>query len=90
MNGKLFIRVIASASLVLSLSGCHSAPSRNIFGSYFPSWMLCALVGIVLAAIAHRTLVKTGVDPFVPKKILVYPSLAVSLTFFTWLIWFGN
>jgi esterase/lipase superfamily enzyme len=28
------------------LSGCGSAPSRNILGSYFPSWMICALIGL--------------------------------------------
>lgn len=78
------------ATLGVTLSGCHSAPSRNVLGSYFPSWMLCALIGIVLSAILHVVLARTGVDQFVPKKILVYPSLALSMTFFSWLVWFGN
>ena len=36
----------ATATITL-LSGCSSAPSRNILGSYFPSWMICALIGMV-------------------------------------------
>jgi YtcA family len=72
------------------LSGCHSAPSRDILGSYFPSWMLCALIGISLAVIAHKIFVRTGIDEFIPKRLLVYPAMVFSLTFCAWLVWFGN
>jgi cation transporter-like permease len=72
------------------LSGCQSAPSRNILGSYFPSWMLCALIGILLAVIAQKVFVRAGIDEVIPAKLWVYLSLTVSLTFFTWLICFGN
>jgi hypothetical protein len=75
---------------VFSLSGCNSAPSQNILGSFFPSWMLCAVFGIGLAIISHGIFVKTGVDEFIPAKPVIYLLLAVSLTFFTWLAWFGH
>jgi hypothetical protein len=76
--------------LAIPLAGCESAPSRNILGSYFPSWMLCILIGVILAIVARKILLATGVDPFIPSKQLVYLGLSVSLTFFTWLVWFGN
>jgi len=72
------------------LTGCQSAPSRDILGSYFPSWMLCALIGIFLAVIAHKVFVRTGIDEFIPKRLLVYPAMVFSLTFCAWLICFGN
>jgi hypothetical protein len=40
--------------------------------------------------IARIILVKTGVDEFIRAKLPVYLGLAISLTFFIWLIWFGN
>jgi len=75
---------------ILSLAGCHSAPSQDILGSYFPSWMLCAVIGILLTVIARMILVKTGIDEFIWAKLPVYFGLAISLTFSIWLIWFGN
>jgi Na+/glutamate symporter len=81
---------ILLTSLTLALAGCQSSPSRDILGSYFPSWMLCILIGVVLTLIARKILLRTGVDPFIHAKPLVYLGLTVSLTFFTWLAWFGN
>ena len=75
---------------VLSLSGCNSAPSQSILGSFFPSWMLCAVIGIILTVVTHVIFVKAGVDEFIPAKPSVYIILAVSLTFFTWLARFGQ
>jgi hypothetical protein len=43
-----------AASALSLLDGCNGAPSRNILGSYFPSWMVCALVGIALALPLRR------------------------------------
>jgi hypothetical protein len=76
--------------MVALLTACQHSPSQNILGSYFPSWMLCALLGIALAVVAHKIFVRTGVSEFIPLKSLVYVSLASSLTFFSWLFWFGN
>jgi hypothetical protein len=88
-NRNPFFLAIAPWSL-LFLSSCHSAPSRDIFGSYFPSWMLCSVVGITLAVIVRLIMIRIRVDEFIPRKVLVYVSFGVSLTFLTWLIWFGN
>lgn len=68
----------------------NSCPSRNILGSYFPAWMLCALIGIALAVVAQMVLSKAGLDEAIPVKPLVYLGLALSLTFLSWLVWFGN
>lgn len=65
-------------------------PSLNVFGTFFPSWMLCALVGVVGAALAHRGFAAAGLEPFLKPRLLVYPSLSLALTFACWLVWFGN
>ncbi len=88
MRKKVSLNIILI--ITFSLLGCNSAPSQNILGSYFPSWMLCALIGIVLTIIVHIALIKTGIDEFILAKLFVYVSLAISFTFFTWLFWFGN
>jgi hypothetical protein len=80
---------IAFTSLFL-LTACSSAPSRDILGSFFPSWMLCAVIGIISSAILHKVFVKMGVDQSMPAKLFIYILLAATITFLIWLIWFGN
>jgi hypothetical protein len=53
------------------IAGCDGAPSRNILGSYFPSWMVCALVGIVLALVARGVLKATGLLQELPAPLAV-------------------
>jgi YtcA family len=79
-EGKMyFVPLLASFS-----------PSQNIVGSYFPSWMLCAFIGIALTAIFYYLFVKIGIHAYIPAKMPVYLGLAISITFFFWLFWFGN
>jgi lipopolysaccharide export LptBFGC system permease protein LptF len=76
-------------AVCMSLAGCARSPDLNVFGSFFPSWMVCALVGLVFAAVMHRVFGALGIDKALPAPLLVYLSLAVAFTFATWLIWLG-
>jgi hypothetical protein len=63
-------------------------PQLNVVGSFFPSWMLCASVGIVSALVARRFLVRAGIDPFIAPRALVYLSLALLVTLVLWVAFF--
>jgi hypothetical protein len=63
-------------------------PQINIIGSFFPSWMLCLLIGIGAALIVRLLLVRTGIDPYVGPRALVYPSLAILVTLVLWVAFF--
>jgi hypothetical protein len=63
-------------------------PYINIVGSFFPSWMLCALIGIVTALLVRWLFVRTGLDPYVGTRRLVYLSLAVLVTLVLWVAFF--
>ena len=63
-------------------------PQINVIGSFFPSWMLCAAIGIGVAVIARRLFVRIGVDPYVGPRALVYPSLAILVTLVLWVTLF--
>jgi hypothetical protein len=71
-------------------SGCNHVPSQDILGSFFPAWMLCALVGILLTVVVRQIVIRTGVDAFVHMRLILYLGLAMSLTFFMWVAWYGN
>jgi YtcA-like protein len=74
-------------SSVLCLAGCSSAPSRNILGSYFPSWMICALIGLAATVAVRAVLAKAGIDGELPMPIVVYLALATAFSLAVWLLW---
>ena len=69
------------------LSGCSSAPSRSILGSYFPSWMICVLVAMCLTIVVRAVLAKVGIEDEVPAPIVVYLALTLAISFALWLLW---
>jgi hypothetical protein len=79
-------RSLLLAALV-SLGGCNGAPSRNILGSYFPSWMVCALVGIAVAGIARAIFKASGVLQELPVPFVVLLAVGCAATFTLWLVW---
>jgi YtcA family len=71
------------------LVGCRAEPSISFVGSFFPAWILCAVIGVVLAGLAHIVLVRAGIDRFLAPRGLAYASLALSFALGTWLLFFG-
>src|SRR3979490_3325623 len=80
-------RLWCAAPLLGLVGGCDGAPSRNILGSYFPSWMVCALVGIAAAVIGRSILKATGLLAEVPAPLGVLLAIACAVTFSLWLLW---
>lgn len=80
-------RVPAVAALSLSLQGCtlHGAPSYEIFGAYFPLWLLSAVLGIAGALIAHRIFVSTGWALIVPFQLFVCVAIGLTVAVLFWL-----
>ena len=77
-------------AIVLPVAACSYAPTMDLFGSYFPAWMLCAAIGIVAALIIRHILAVAGINDYVVAPLLTYAGLAVSATLLAWLLWFGH
>jgi YtcA family len=63
-------------------------PQINIIGSFFPSWMLCAAIGIGAALLGRWLFVRTGLHPYVGPPPLIYSSLAILVTLVLWVAFF--
>jgi hypothetical protein len=83
--------IVPQRSLVYAasaiLTGCNGAPSRNILGSYFPSWMVCALIGIGVAVVAHAFFKYLGILDEIPVPFVVFLAICCVATFGLWLTW---
>jgi hypothetical protein len=69
-------------------SGCARAPSIDIIGSFFPVWMLCLSVAIVLTFVSRYFLLRYRLESEVGPLALFYPSLVVLFTSLLWLIFY--
>jgi hypothetical protein len=70
----------------LVAAGCD--PIVNIQGSFFPSWIVCMVVGGVLTALLRQLFVFARLEPHLGPLLLVYPSLWVLATMLTWLAFY--
>ena len=82
---------MAFAQLAIPLlAGCGASPERNLLGSFFPAWMLCAAVGVAGAVVLRQALGALGVDRYLIAPPLTYLCAAVAGTLLVWLLWFGH
>ena len=84
-NGRLLKSVFLLAPLLLA--SCSRAPSFDILGSYFPAWLICLALGIVLTLIVRWLLLRLQIEFVLP--IVVYPSLTALFAFGIWLVFYG-
>ncbi len=75
-------------AVCLLCSGCNHAPSIDIIGSFFPVWMLCLSIAVVLAFVVRHFLVRFNLDSEVGPVALFYPSVVILFTSLLWLIFF--
>ena len=83
-----FPRIAAYGSLLaaLILTGCGRAPSFDVLGSFFPAWLVCLALSLMLTAIARWLLLRLQIVIALP--VLTYPSLTALFTFTLWLTLF--
>jgi len=69
------------------MTSCSRAPSFDILGSYFPAWLICLALGVVLTVVVRWLLLRLQIA--VVSPIVVYPSLTALFGFGMWLVFYG-
>lgn len=64
------------------------SPSVDIIGSFFPAWMICLVIAVVLTFALRYLLLRLRLESEVGPLALFYPSLLTLLTSTLWLVWF--
>ena len=78
-----------SGLLVLAaffLTSCGRAPSFDVLGSFFPAWLVCLALSLVLTAAARWLLSRLHIALALP--VLTYPCMAAFFAFAFWLALF--
>jgi hypothetical protein len=87
-HGSTFRAKLVAFLLGSSLmTGCSRAPSFDILGSYFPAWLICLALSVVLTAAIRWLLLRLQIPVVFP--IVVYPSLTALSAFALWLVFYS-
>ena len=73
-----------------SVAAAGEAPSFVIVGSYFPGWMFCALIGIVLAIAVRVGFVASGLAEHSAVSAVRLCPIGLCGGTTLWLLWFGH
>jgi hypothetical protein len=80
--------------LALLAAGCRSgdthSPTLDVLGSYFPGWMVCIILGLVLTVVARQILIGLKLNAHLRPAPLVYFCMMVLWTLAVWLTCFKN
>ncbi len=80
--------------LALCMAGCQESrqlsPVIDVFGSYFPAWMICIVTGLALTLISRLLFMALKLDTSLYPAPLVYPCLMLVFTLAAWLAFFQN
>jgi hypothetical protein len=83
-------RSLSPCLLILSpliLTSCGRAPSFDVVGSFFPAWLACLALGLILTTFAAWLLPRLHI--LIALPLLTYPSLAALFTFTLWYAFFS-
>jgi hypothetical protein len=87
MNRTLALSLgIGGVSLLCT--GCGRAPAIDVIGSFFPAWMLCLILSIVLTSLLRLFLLRRQLEPAIEPVALFYPCVVLLLCCLLWLIFF--
>lgn len=84
---------LAVLAACVGLGGCSAttaAPAIPLFGAYFPSWLACALAGIVGAVLVRLVFIRVGIDDALSFRLPIYACLAAGIGFLVSSVGFGR
>ena len=86
LRDSRFVRLLPLLLVAPLLASCSRAPSVDVLGSFFPAWLVCFIVAIVLTALVRLLVMRLRFTVALP--MLAYPGLAAFFTFVLWLVFF--
>ena len=88
MRTRIFTRFASIAALSAAVSGCD--PIVNIAGANFPSWLVSAVAGALLAIAVRPLFVLLRIERYLWPLPVVYLSLGTLMSCIVYLIFFNR
>lgn len=65
-------------------------PVLIVFGSFFPAWILCLVLGLAAAGIAGAVLRRVGLAAEIPVPVVFYGALTAAVALGLWYLAYGG
>jgi DNA-binding XRE family transcriptional regulator len=56
-----------------------SGPSFSLFGAYFPSWMMCLAIAIIVTVMLRAIFIRTGLDDILAFRLITYTAMVIAI-----------
>lgn len=56
-----------------------SGPSFYIFGAFFPSWMLCLFIALIIVLLLRVVFIRTGLDDLLTFRLTAYTAMVIAI-----------
>lgn len=79
--------------LPVFLVGCSPqahAPTVPLWGSFFPIWLIAAMLGIIATVLMRLVFIRAGIHDRLPVPLLVYLFSAIKFSVGIWAFWVGE
>jgi hypothetical protein len=87
---RLRSALLSLASVCLAGCSTEGAPSFDLFGAFFPAWLLCGVIGIAGAGAARIVFISSGLNNVLPYQLAVCTAIGVITALLFWLVGFGH
>ena len=84
------LRMVGTLAVLLTLTLAACDPIFTIAGANFPSWLLCMILGAILATLVRPLLVLSRLEPYLGPLTIFYPSLIAMFAMILWVIFFNR
>jgi hypothetical protein len=81
------VSFVLLAGEALLLTGCGGVPSITIAGAYFPAWLMCGLIAVILSIVVRGLMLATGLSSQIPYQLAVCISVGVIVGLLVWQFW---
>jgi hypothetical protein len=71
-------------------AGCGGAPAVTIAGAYFPAWLLCAVIAVLVAVFIRALMVATRAVNYIPYQLAVCGSAGTIVALIMWHFWVAH
>ncbi|ANB72191.1 hypothetical protein AYM40_07305 [Paraburkholderia phytofirmans OLGA172] len=80
----------AAAFAGMLTTGCSNAPSVNLLGAYFPDWLFCIVVAVLLTVAFRLVLQRLNYERWLGAPAVFYLALVTFLSLAAWLSFFQH
>lgn len=67
-----------------------SGPTFYVFGAFFPSWLLCLFVALIIVLLLRVVFIRTGLDDLFAFHLTAYTAMVIAIACAMALVVYGR